>query len=197
MAEAAPGGTARSFYTYLSASSLWLAGMSLQGFLISALLVYILNLPAAATGGARFIAELPPLLILFLGGVLGDRYDGRRYLMLMHSLMALPPILIAAVYGAGWLSYWWVVLFAVLMASVQSLSDPARQAMLSRVTHLDVQRAVTIMTIATSTVGILGFLLGSQLEQWGVATVLLVQSALFAAGLIAVALLPFVAENVR
>ncbi|MEM1229226.1 MAG: MFS transporter [Pseudomonadota bacterium] len=73
---------------------------------------------------------------------------------------------------------------------MQSLSDPARQAMLSRVTHLDVQRAVTIMTIATSSVGILGFLLGGQLEHWGVATVLLVQSALFALGLFAVALLP-------
>jgi hypothetical protein len=190
MAEGSATGTRSAFFAHLSASSLWMAGMSLQGFLISALLVYVLNLPAAQTGSARFMAELPPLLILFLGGVLGDRRDGRRYLMLMHALMALPPLFIALVHSTGQLSYWWVVLFGVLMASIQSLSDPARQSTLSRVAHLDIQRAITWMTIVTSTVGIGGFLLGARLESWGVSTVLVLQSALFAAGMAAVARLP-------
>ena len=116
----------RSAYTwYLASSSVWMAGMSLQGFLFTWLLVGILERPADEAGFARSLAEFPPLLVLFLGGLLGDRFNGRSYLAAMHLLMALPPLMIAAVYGAGALGYWWVVLFGVLMAGIQALSDPS------------------------------------------------------------------------
>ncbi len=72
--------------------------------------------------------------MLLLGGLLGDRFDGRRYLACMHVLVALPPLMIAAVFEAGALGYGWVLLFGVLMASLQALSDPARQSLISRVT---------------------------------------------------------------
>ena len=167
-----------------------MAGISLQGFLFTWLLVGVLDTPAAAAGVARSLAEFPPLLVLILGGLLGDRIEGRRYLGSMHLLMALPPLLIAAVYSTGSLGYWWVVLFGILAASIQALSDPARQAALSRVALLDVQRAVTIMTVFTSLIGIGGIYLGGNLERLGLGTVLVVQSALFLAGLLAVRRLP-------
>ncbi len=175
---------------YLTSSSLWMAGMSLQGFLFTWLLVGVLERPANEAGLARSLAEFPPLLVLFLGGLLGDRLNGRSYLASMHVLMTLPPLLIAAVYRADLLGYWWVVLFGVLMASVQALSDPARQSMLSRVTRLDTQRAVTIMTIFTSLVGLGGFYLGGQLDELGLETVLILQSTMFFLGLFAVLRLP-------
>ena len=179
-----------AFRWYLTASSLWMAGMSLQGFLMTSLLVVILDLPAERTAWARLFSELPPLAILLLGGVLGDRSNSRTYLTAMHLLMALPPLMMAVVYGLDALSYWWVVLFGVLMASIQSLSDPTRQSTLSRVTSLDIQRAVTIMTIVTSLVGLAGFQLGSKLESWGVSTVLVLQSLLFFFGVFAIRALP-------
>jgi nitrate/nitrite transporter NarK len=126
-----------AFPYYLISSSLWMAGMSLQGFLFSWLLVGVLERPADEAGFARSLAEFPPLFILLLGGFLGDRFDGRSYLSVMHLLMTLPPLLIAVVFFQDLLSYWWVVVFGILMASVQALSDPARQSMLSRVALLD------------------------------------------------------------
>ncbi len=181
----------RSAYPwYLASSSLWMAGMSLQGFLFTWLLVGILERPASEAGLARSLAEFPPLIVLLLGGVLGDRINGRSYLMVMHLCMSLPPLLIAMVFKLGLLSYWWVVVFGVLMASIQSLSDPARQAVLTRVTRIDVQRAITIMTISTSLVGLLGFYVGGQLENLGLGVVLLIQSSLFFAGLFAAQRLP-------
>jgi hypothetical protein len=175
---------------YLTGASLWMAGMSLQGFLFTWLLVGTLEIPPVQVGIARSLAEFPPLLVLLLGGLLGDRIEGRRYLSVMHLLMALPPLLIVAVYCQGALSYAWVVLFGVLMASIQALSDPARQSVLSRVSRLDVQRAVTIMTITTSLVGLSGFYLGGQLDILGLSTVLLLQSGIFALGLVATWRLP-------
>lgn len=181
----------RSAYPwYLTSASLWMAGMSLQGFLFTWLLVGTLETPADQVGIARSLAEFPPLAILLLGGVLGDRFNGRHFLTLMHLLMALPPLLIMGVFEAGALSYTWVLIFGVLMAGIQALSDPARQSALSRVSRLDVQRSVTIMTIFTSSVGIGGFYLGGQLDELGLAAVLLLQSLIFAIGMIATWRLP-------
>jgi len=192
MTEAALDATPpRSAYPwFLASSSLWLAGMSLQGFLFSWLLVGVLERPAAEVGLARSLAEFPPLLVLLLGGLLGDRFNGRGYLATMHVLVALPPLALAVVYQAGALAYLPVLLFGVLMASLQSLSDPARQSLISRVTRMDIQRAVTIMIITSSLVGLSGFYLGGRLEDLGLTTVLCLQAALFFAGTFAVLRLP-------
>ena len=164
--------------------------MSLQGFLFTWLLVGVLEIPADQAGVARSLAEFPPLAMLIIGGVVGDRFNGRSYLAVMHLLMCLPPLAIAMVFELGLLSYWWVVTFGVLMAGIQSLSDPVRQSTLARVTRFDIQRAVTIMTIATSLVGIGGMVVGGQLENLGLATVLVIQSLTFLTGLVAVWRLP-------
>ncbi|MCZ6642987.1 MAG: MFS transporter [Gammaproteobacteria bacterium] len=179
-----------AFPWYLTSSSLWMAGMSLQGFLFTWLLVGVLDRPADEAGFARSLAEFPPLIVLLVGGILGDRINGRTYLSLMHVFMCLPPLLIAMIFNLGLLSYWWVVLFGVLMSSIQALSDPARQSVLSRVTRIDIQRTVTVMTIATSLVGMAGFYLGGQLDVLGLEIVLMLQAMLFFLGLFATQRLP-------
>ncbi len=179
-----------AFAHYLISSSLWMAGMSLYGFLFTWLLVGVLDRPADEAGMARFIAEMPPLALLLLGGVLGDRMNGRTYLIVMHIAMVIPPLIIAAVYTNDSLNYIWVVLFGVLTASIQSLSDPARQAALSRVSHLDIQRSITLMTIVTTGVGMFGFYLGGHLEEFGLAEVLMIQAAMFLVGALFVRGLP-------
>ena len=167
-----------------------MAGISLQGFLFTWLLVGILEYPAAEVGFARSMAEFPPLLILLLGGVLGDRFDSRRYLGAMHLLMTIPPLLVAMIFELGVLSYWWVVLFGITVSSIQALSDPARQSTLSRVTRLDIQRAITLMTICTSLAGLGGFYLGGSLERLGLTSVLAAQAAMFFLGYFAIIRLP-------
>ena len=181
----------RSAYPwFLASSSLWMAGMSLQGFLFTWLLVGTLEMPADRVGIARSLAEFPPLAVLLLGGILGDRSNARSYLMTMHLLMSIPPLLVAMIFSLGLLSYWWVVGFAIVMASIQSLSDPARQATLSRVARIDVQRAVTAMTVCTSLVGLAGLYLGGQMDTLGLTAVLVIQSLLFLFGLGAAERLP-------
>jgi hypothetical protein len=167
-----------------------MAGMSLQGFLFTWMLVGILERPADEVGFARSLAELPPLVILFLGGLLGDRYNGRTLLAWMHALIALPPLVLAMVAGLDLLDYAWVVGFGMLMSSIQALSDPARESILSRVRRLDTQRAVTVMIVCTSLVGMAGFYLGGQLDTLGLPTVLVLQSLAFAGGLGAILALP-------
>ncbi|MEM7216744.1 MAG: MFS transporter [Pseudomonadota bacterium] len=186
-----------AFTHYLSSSALWMAGMSLYGFLFNWLLVGVLEISPERVGVARAIAETGPLLVLLIGGVLADRFDGRRYLLVMHGLMALPALAIAFVHAQGALSYAWVVAYGAALACIQAMSDPARQAVLSRVTPIDIQRSVTVMTIVTSLAGIAAFQVGGQLETLGLILVLVIQAALFASGALPVGLLPALPPDAR
>lgn len=179
-----------AFGWYLGSASVWMAGMSLQGFLFSWMLVGILEAPADAVGLARTLAEFPPLLILLLGGLLGDRVDARRLLLVMQLAMVLPPLALAALAGADRLDYTSVVLFGIVLASIQALTDPARQAILNQITALDTQRAVTITAIVTTLVGMAGFWLGGQLETIGLPLLLMLQALLFLVGAPVTARLP-------
>ena len=186
-----------AFPYYLTASSLWMAGMSLQGFLFSWLLVGVVKATPEQVGWARTIAEIGPLAVLLLGGVLAERYSSRSYLFTMHLLMATPPLIIAGIFTAGALSYAWIVVFGASLAAIQALSDPSRQAVLSRVSPFDAQRSVTVMTIVTSSPGIAAFYLGGELDQIGLGLVLIIQAALFLLGAIPIRQLPELPPLVR
>jgi MFS family permease len=179
-----------AFPWYLTSSSLWMAAMSLQGFLITWMLVGILNTPADQVGYGRALIEIPGLLILVFSGILADRTDSRRLLITMHLAIAVPSIAIAFAVHAGFLSFWLVVAFGIAISGLQAVSDPARQSMLSRVTRTDIQRTVTVMTIVTSLAGLAGVWLGGQLDRVGLFVILLLQGLLFAIGADAVRRLP-------
>ena len=157
-----------------------MSAMSLQGFLISWMLVGTLQTPADRVGFGRALIELPGLVILLLGGVLADRTDGRRLLIGMHLAIALPSIAIALMISNALLSFWLVIAFGIAVSAMQAVTDPARQSILIRVTRTDIQRSVTIMTIVTSIAGVGGVWLGGHLEKIGLPIILLLQAGCFA-----------------
>lgn len=159
-----------------------MAAMSLQGFLITWLLVGVLQTPADRVGFGRALIEMPGLAILLIGGVLADRTDGRRLLIWMHLAIAVPSLAIAAMVRSDLLSFWVVIAFGIAVSGLQAISDPARQSILSRVTRTDIQRTVTIMTIVTSLAGLGGVWVGGQLDGLGLFVVLLIQAGCFALG---------------
>jgi len=179
-----------AFPLYLTSASLWVAAMSLQGFLITWMLVGILEQPADHVGFARAMIEVPALAVLLVGGVLADRVDGRALLLRLHLIIALPCAALAVAAATDALGYWIVVAGAMAVAALQSTADPARQSMLSRVARTDIQRTVTLMTIVTSLVGLVGVWIGGQLERIGLTEVLVLQALLFASGALAIRRLP-------
>lgn len=152
--------------------------MTVQTFLVQWLLVFHLQLEAAAFGASRALMEAPPLIMLLIGGVFGDRVDGRKLLIALSIAACAPPLAMAL--GLGHLSYWPIILFGVVMALLQSASDPARAAMMNLVTRIDIQRTVALTTFVTTLVAILAYQLGGQLESLGLVTVLGIQIGLFA-----------------
>lgn len=184
------GPSKTGFTWYLAGSSLWMGGMSLQGFLFTWMLVGILERPADDVGLARGLAEFPALLILLIGGLLGDRLDGRKLLLFLHAAMALPPLLLALLAARSGLDYTAVVAFGMTLAALQALSDPARQSMLSTLAGAETQRAITLTSLITTLVGMGAFYLGGQLDRLGLPLLLILQAGCFLLGMVAIQRLP-------
>ena len=167
--------------------------MALQVYLVQWLLVFHLQADALVVGISRALIEVPPVAMLLLGGVIADRTDGRRLLVMLAVAACLPPVALVALGASlpnGALPYWAVVVFGTAMAMLQSAGDPARAAAVNRVTRLDVQRTVTLATIATTAVSMLAVWAGGRIDALGLATVLLGQAALLALSGVASARLP-------
>ena len=152
--------------------------MTLQGFLLQWLLVFRLEVEAMELGVSRALVETPPLVMLLIAGVIADRIDGRRVLIALSVAACVPPLLMAS--GATHASYWLVVGFGVVMALLQSATDPSRAAMMNRITRIDIQRTVTLTTVVTMVISLGAVWVGGRLESVGIGTVLALQAALFA-----------------
>lgn len=163
---------------YLASSGFWLGAVALQMWLMQWLLVFHLEVTPAEFGLSRALMEAPPLVMLLVAGVVADRVDGRRVLLVLSLAACVPPLLVAA--AGGRLSYWPVVAFGVAMALLQWASEPSRAAMMNRVTRIDIQRTVTLTTLVTTVISLGAIWLGGRLEGAGIGYVLALQVALIA-----------------
>ena len=165
-----------------------MAAMSLQGLLITWILVGVLEESASVYGESRALINAAPLIILLIGGFAGDRLDGRRLLFTLSLLTAFVPMLL--IFGTSTLSLWMVIAFGAGTAVLSSLADPARQGMINRISHLDIQRSIALVTIVPSLVGIAAMSVGSLLESVGLVWVLLILVGFYIFAALAVLGLP-------
>ena len=165
-----------------------MAALSLQGLLITWILVGELGETPSVYGNSRALINAAPLVILLIGGFAGDRFDAKRMLFVLTALTALAPVLLAL--GLADLNIWMVIAFGAATTVLSSLADPARQGMINRVSRLDVQRSIALVTIVPSLVGIGAMGFGTQLEEFGLVPILLVLSAFYLSSALAVLGLP-------
>ena len=180
-----------AFPWYLTSSSLWLGAASLHWIVVPWVLLGILDVSPSRYSLSRVLIEAPAVLALFAGGMLADRKDARQLLVAFGLVAALAPLAMAGAQP----SFLAVVSFGVAVGLLQSLSDPARQSALSRVSRLDIQRAIVVATAVTSLVGIAGFSLGGQVKAIGLHWVLIAEALLFALAALAARGLPAMAPQ--
>ncbi len=71
---------------------------------------------------------LPILLFGAYGGLLADRFDKRRLLMLTQAAMAIPALALFTLAVTGLAEAWMVIALAFVRGTVNSLDNPARQS---------------------------------------------------------------------
>jgi MFS family permease len=73
----------------------------------------------------------PTLLLSFYGGLLADRYDKRRVLMITQALMGLLALLLGILVATDAIALWHVFVLAAGLGSVSAIDVPVRQAFVS------------------------------------------------------------------
>jgi MFS family permease len=71
---------------------------------------------------------LPILLFGAWGGLLADRFDKRRLLIVTQAVMALPALVLFAIVAAGTVQPWMVLALVFLRGSVNAIDNPTRQS---------------------------------------------------------------------
>jgi MFS family permease len=71
---------------------------------------------------------LPILLFGAWGGLLADRFDKRRLLMVTQAVMALPALALFAIVAAGTVQPWMVLALVFFRGSVNAIDNPTRQS---------------------------------------------------------------------
>ncbi len=71
---------------------------------------------------------LPILLFGAYGGLIADRYDKRRLLMLTQAVMAVPALVLWGLTAGGAIEPWMILALAFARGSVNAIDNPTRQA---------------------------------------------------------------------
>ena len=150
--------------------------MAMQQLLITWLLVGILLLPALQVGIVQALIGLPGIVLMLWGGAIADQSDPRTLLIRIYAVSWLFPVALFTAVQMDMLNIWSVALFGLAMSTATAFASPAQQAILNRVAGADVQRGVTLATIASFITQIVGLLISGQMERVGVDTVLAIQS---------------------
>ena len=150
------------------------------------LVAVLLHESAARVGIAQMCGALPALFLILFGGVIGDRFDQRRILIALHLLGAVPPFVMAVLIGNGLLTFGLLIGYALVGGIVGAFSQPARDALLSRVAGERIQRTVMMAMTLQFGVQILGISLASLADRLGPVPLIVIQATVMSLGALAV-----------
>ncbi|HAR30400.1 MAG TPA: hypothetical protein DCR65_02685 [Gammaproteobacteria bacterium] len=163
---------------YIGSTAFFLVPGGIQMVLQPWLVAVYLEGSASELGLLQTAGQLPMVLLILWGGLLGDRVDQRRLLIGLQTAMAVPPLLMAVLVQADLLVYGLLVVWALIGGCFAAFAQPARDALLNRVAGRDIQRVVTLTIGVQFGVQIIGFGIGSLAETTGPAPLMLAQSLL-------------------
>lgn len=171
---AARGGM-RTFFVIWGGQVLSLLGSGLTGF---ALGVWIFQRTGSATQFAMIAlaATLPAVLVSPFAGVLVDRWDRRRVMILADSFAALATAVLALLYWRGELALWHILIASAIGASMGAFQGPAWQASVTLlVPKAQLGRASGMSQMARALSNVLAPLLaGLLIVKLGVTAILLI-----------------------
>ena len=114
-------------------------------------LVLSLTGSGAALGAVVALQTLPVLLLGPYGGVVADRVDRRKLMLLLQSLMGLQALTLGLLTVSGRIHVWEIGALALVLGLNNTFETPARQAyVLQMVGREHVRNAVTLNSVLTN-----------------------------------------------
>jgi MFS family permease len=120
-----------------------------------------------ALGILGLCGAAPRLLLGAVGGVLVDRYDRKRLLILIQFATAFPLLAFVALHGFGVLQFWHLLALEILNGSIRAVNPSASQSILAElVPQKDLMNAVSLYTMGGNFARIVGPSIGGLLVLW-------------------------------
>ncbi len=160
--------------------------MVAQGYL-----VYQLTHSPFALGLVGFVRAVPVLTFSLFAGVVADRVDRRKLLIITQALAGIFALILGILTSMGVITVWIIMILAFLSAAVASFDNPTRQALVPDIVGKEyIANAVALQSAAFNGTGILGpSLAGLLLGFIGIAACFYINAISFLAVIIALFLM--------
>ncbi|MBA2305809.1 MAG: MFS transporter [Acidobacteria bacterium] len=117
----------RNYRLFAGGQLISLIGTWMQ-MVAQAWLIYRLTGSAVLLGVAGFTAQIPVFVLAPLGGVIADRLDRRRVLIVAQAVMMLLALILAGLTFSGAVRVWHIYTLAALLGVANAFDIPARQS---------------------------------------------------------------------
>lgn len=117
----------RNFRLFVAGQLVSLIGTWMQ-MVAQAWLIYRLTGSAVLLGVAGFASQIPVFLLAPLGGVIADRLDRRRVLLVSQAAMMVLALALAILTLSGAVQVWQIFALAALLGVANAFDIPARQS---------------------------------------------------------------------
>lgn len=178
---------------FLSNIGTWMQNVA-QGWLV-------LDLTNSAfwLGVVGFASAIPFLLFMLFGGVIADRVDKRRLLLVTQTVMMVLAFILAALAWFKVITVWEVVVLAFLNGTAMAMNNPSYQAMVPKlVVREDLTNAIALNSAQFNMSRILGPTLGGYaMAAFGVAGNFLLNGLSFVAVLFALTRIRYPEEKLE
>ena len=172
----------RELRAYLLANVAFLVPGGLGTIIFPWLIVVALHESPERVGIAQMITQLPGLFLLLFAGLIADRFEQRRILIVTHVVVAVAQLAMAWLIAADALTFNSLLALALFGGIAGVFSGPPRDAMLTRVAGDQIQRTVILVIGLQFGSQIVGFALGSMTDRVGAPSLLVLCAAMYALG---------------
>ncbi|RPI24936.1 MAG: MFS transporter [Actinobacteria bacterium] len=173
------------FGQIVSVSGTWMQAVA-QSWLV-------LQLTGSGTAIGLVVALqfLPMLFLAPLGGVIADRFDKRRLLILTQSAAALLAALLGLLIVTGAVELWMIYVLAACLGIINSIDTPTRQTfVLEMVGREGVTNAVSLNAVLVNLARVLGpAIAGALIVTVGIGVCFLINAASYLAVILALAVM--------
>ncbi len=171
-----------NYRLYYGGQAISLAGTWMQ-MTAQAWLVLTLTHSSTALGVVIGLQTLPVLLLGPYGGVVADRVDKRRLMVILQSAMGVQALILGVLTVAGEVRYWQIGVLAALLGLNNAFENPARQSfMLEMVGPEHLRNAVSLNSVMANTARVIGpAIAGILIATVGIGICFLLNAASFAA----------------
>ncbi len=182
----------RNFRLFLGGQLVSLTGTWMQSVAQGWLVLQLTN-SAFLVGLVSALGSLPVLLFTLYGGVVADRVNRRRFVLLLQTLMLLEASSLAVLTHFGWVTVGWVMVLALVLGTLSAFEIPARQAFVAEMVGKDdLMNAIALNSSVFNVTRVVGpALAGILIAAVGLAVCFLVNALSYLAVIIGLLLMRF------